>query len=543
MGARRVLARAGRLAQHGAMTMPDEPTELLTVAQMGEADRLAIVGGTSGLALMEAAGRAVAEAARAALASRGGGRVVVLCGPGNNGGDGFVAARLLREAGIETLVGLMYDRSGLKGDARAMAERWTGRTTSAALVDYSGVSLVVDAIFGAGLSRDVDGRARSVIERLDAWRRETGGFILAVDVPSGLDGDSGRVRGVAAGADETVTFFRLKPGHALLPGRALCGAVRLAEIGVPASVLAAIRPQTFRNAPALWRAAVRPPDWSDHKYARGHALVVSGPLHRTGAARLAARGALRGGAGLVTLASPREALAVNAAHLTAIMLAPCDGADDLAGLLADPRIGALVIGPGGGVGEGMRAMVLAALAGAPAGRGIVLDADALTSFADAPDALFAAVKASAATVVMTPHDGEFERLFNKQDEKAQAFSQDVSRLQRARAGAEASGAFMVLKGPDCVVAAPDGRAAILADAPAHLATAGSGDVLAGIIAARLVQARARGPDAAAFEAVCAGVWLHGAAGRACGPGLIAEDLPEALPGVFRALWGEAGPAR
>jgi hydroxyethylthiazole kinase-like uncharacterized protein yjeF len=524
------------------MTCVDhEPIELLDVAQMGEADRLAIAGGVGGLALMEAAGAALAQAALAALGACGGGRVVVLCGPGNNGGDGFVAARLLREAGAEVVAGLMYDRSGLKGDARAMAEKWSGRTTSAALVDYSGVSLVIDAIFGAGLSRDVDGRARSVIERLNGWRAETGGFVLAADVPSGLDGNTGRVRGVAVEADETMTFFRLKPGHLLLPGRALCGAVRRAEIGIPTAVLDEIRPQTFRNAPGLWSRFVRPPAASDHKYTRGHVLVVSGPMHRTGAARLAARGALRGGAGLVTLASPREALAVNAAQLTAIMLAPCDGAQELAGLLADPRMNALVVGPGAGVGEALREMVLAALAGAPAGRAIVLDADALTAFASAPERLFAAVRGSAAEVVLTPHDGEFSRLFKSEGEDSHVMSEDFSRLDRARAGARLSGALVLLKGGDSVVAAPDGRAAILSDAPPHLATAGSGDVLAGIIAgvlaARPAQARASG--AGAFEAVCAGAWLHGAAGRACGPGLIAEDLPEALPRVFRDLWGDA----
>jgi hydroxyethylthiazole kinase-like uncharacterized protein yjeF len=510
------------------------PLELLTIAQMGEADRLAVAGGVPSLALMEAAGAALAEAALAALGARGGGRVVVLCGPGNNGGDGFVAARLLREAGAEVVAGLMYDRSGLKGDALAMAQKWTGRGTSAALVDYTGVRVVIDAIFGAGLSRDVDGRARSVIERLNAWRAETGGYVLAADVPSGLDGDSGRVRGVAAQADETVAFFRLKPGHLLLPGRALCGVLRCADIGVPETALDAIRPQAFRNAPALWAAQVRPPAAADHKYARGHVLVAGGALHRTGAARLAARGALRGGAGLVTLASPREALAVNAAQLTAIMLAPCDGTAEWRGLLADPRIGALVMGPGGGVGAPLREMALAALADAPAGRGLVLDADALTSFAEAPEALFSAIRASAAEVVLTPHEGEFARLFKMKDENSHQFSQDVSRLERARAGAQASGALVLLKGGDSVVAAPDGRAAILADAPPFLASAGSGDVLAGLVAARLAQPH---EPRDAFAAVCAGAWLHGAAGRACGPGLIAEDLPEALPGVFRALWG------
>lgn len=520
------------------MSPEDPPIELLSTAQMAEADRLTIASGVPGLELMEAAGRAVADGALRMLAEQGEvhGSVLILCGPGNNGGDGFVAARLLREQGVAVIVGLLYDRAGLKGDALLAAQAWTGRVQSAALVSYEGVSLVIDALFGAGLTRDIDGRARVVIERLNAWRA-AGGRVLAVDTPSGVDGDTGAVRGVAVEADAAVTFFRLKPGHLLHPGRALCGRIELAQIGIADDALTAIAPQTFLNAPALWRGALPSPSVTGHKYDRGHVLVLSGPMHRTGAARLAARGALRGGAGLVTIASPREALAVNAAHLTAVMLAPVDGAAEYRALVADHRLNALVLGPGAGVGAPLRALVREALA-APGRRGVVLDADALTSFSGRWSELAAWIARSEASVVLTPHDGEFASLFKAQAEGVESSNQqpdvlipETDRLGRARIAAKLMGATVLLKGADTVVAHPDGRASIACDLPPWLATAGSGDVLAGIIAAHL----ARG--APAFEAASAAVWLHGAAARAFGPGLIARDLPEALPGVLKVLGG------
>jgi hydroxyethylthiazole kinase-like uncharacterized protein yjeF len=535
------LAQAIALPQHGGMIQPVEihSLELLTTREMAQADRLTIDAGTPGTILMEAAGAAVADCARAALLRTGGRRVFVACGPGNNGGDGFVAARILAREGFDVVVGALGDTASQKGDAAWAANAWTGQTSPIAQVDYAGASfggasVAIDALFGAGLTRDLDGPARDAVERLNAWRSTSGAHVIAVDVPSGLDGDSGQMRGLSVVADETVTFFRLKPGHLLLPGRALCGRIVCAQIGIDPGVLAKIAPRTFANEPDLWRAHLPAPRIEGHKYARGHALVLSGPLHRTGAARLAARGALRGGAGLVTLCSPREALAVNAAQLTAIMLAPCDGPQDLTVLLADRRLNALVLGPGGGIGEPMRALVLAALAAPGPRRSIILDADALTSFEGRLIELAEAIKASQAQVVLTPHDGEFARLFSNSANLPKVMSEDCaspSRLDRARAGARLSGAVMLLKGADSVVAHPDGRAAIHAQAPPWLATAGSGDVLAGLAAACLAQ------GAPAFEGVCAAVWLHGAAARAFGPGLIAEDLPEAMPGVWRALWG------
>lgn len=516
-----------------------EPIELLTVAEMSEADSRAIAAGAPGVDLMEAAGRAVADAVRRAHDRAGGGCIVILCGPGNNGGDGFVVARLLKEQGRYVALHLLGDVARLKGDAALMAQRWDGPVGAAANAGFDGATVVVDALFGAGLDRDLDGAALALVERANAWRASARGCVVAVDVPSGLDGNSGQIRGAAIRADVTVTFFRLKPGHLLLPGREICGRIERADIGIPASVLDGIRPLARRNAPPLWMASLPTPSADGHKYSRGHALILSGPAYRTGAARLAARGALRGGAGLVTIASPRDALAVNAAHLTAIMLAPCDGAGDLAGLLEDRRFNALVLGPAGGVGQKMRDCVAAALGSGRSGLGLVLDADALTSFAGAAASLANLIRDFPGETVLTPHDGEYARLFNNSglfsdsnSEPDDSVSEDLrsaSKLTRARAAARLIGAVVLLKGADTVVAHPDGRASIAHDLPPWLATAGSGDVLAGLIAANL----ARG--AAAFEAASAAVWMHGAAARAFGPGLIAEDIPERMPEVLRAL--------
>jgi len=511
--------------------------ELLTTSEMAEADRLSIGAGVSGMALMERAGAAVADcAAGLALEGRS---VVILCGPGNNGGDGFIAARLLRERGLGVKVHLLGDASRLRGDAAEAARRWAGPVEPCSAVDLEAAGLVVDGLFGAGLARDLEGEARALVERVNLWSGESGRPVVAIDVPSGLDGDTGAVRGAAIVASATVTFFRFKPGHLLLPGRTLCGEAHLADIGTPEAVLDAIRPKAFADAPELWRALLPIPGVGGHKYSRGHALVLSGGPWTTGAARLSARAALRMGAGLVTLASPREALGINAAHLTAVMLTPCDGAADLAAILRDPRKNALVMGPGAGVGKATMDLVLEALRSDPPDRALVLDADALTSFADDPRVLGAAIKRAGKAVLLTPHDGEFFRLFNSEGRLLESIIEACrggetpfhSKLERARTAARESGAALILKGPDTVIASPDGRAAISFDAPPWLATAGSGDVLAGFAGGLLAQGMPL------FEAACAAVWIHGACARALGPGLIAEDLAEAMPGVLRGLYG------
>ena len=501
---------------------------LLTTAEMAVADRASPMLGRSGAALMAAAGAAVArEAARLLLrAGAGCGRILVCCGPGNNGGDGYVAARHLAEAGFAVRIAALGDRARLGGDAAAAAAAWEGPVEAMAAADLGGVDLVIDALFGAGLSRDLDGPAAAAVARLDAWRQAQGRPLLAVDIPSGIDGTTGLVRGCALGADSTVTFFRLKPGHLLLPGRGHCGRLHLADIGLPSAVLEAIAPQTFVNRPPLWREHLPVPGRAGHKYSRGHAVVVSGPPAQTGAARLAATGALHAGAGLVTVASPAAALPIHAASLTAVMTRACDGPAELIDLLGDRRKNALVMGPGLGVtGAAARVReVLAAEAGASGPRrAFVFDADALTAFAGACDDLAAAIAAAGgAPVVLTPHAGEFTHLFGSDDRDG--------KLARTRRAAAAVGATVVLKGADTVVAAPDGRASIGCDAPPWLATAGSGDVLSGIVGGLLAQGML------VFEAASAAVWLHGAAAAAVGPGLIAEDLPPALRAVLARLY-------
>jgi ADP-dependent NAD(P)H-hydrate dehydratase / NAD(P)H-hydrate epimerase len=482
---------------------------LLTPQQMGEADRLTIAGGISGTALMDNAGHAVADAVSRRWPQQ---KALVLCGPGNNGGDGFVAARVLAERGWPVRLALLGAREKLKGDAAAGAARWTGPVEPLAPATVGDATLVIDAIFGAGLARPLDGVARDVIAAVEAARLP----VVAVDVPSGVDGASGAVLGIAPKAALTVTFFRRKPGHLLLPGRSHCGEILVAPIGIPDTVLDKIRPKIAANHPDWWRDDFPWPLPESHKYTRGHALVAGGAV-MTGAARLAARAAARLGSGLVTVAAPDPAFATYAAALTGIIVQPAGGLDAFRALLADLRRNAVLIGPGAGLGEETREKVLAILA---AEKRTVLDADALTSFADNAEVLFGAIRSPC---VLTPHEGEFARLY------ARVLDGSGSKLERACRAAQLSGAVMLLKGNDTVIAAPDGRAVINPGAPPELATAGSGDVLAGMVTGLLAQGMP------AFEAAAAAVWLHAETARRFGPGLIAEDLVEGLPAALRAL--------
>ena len=477
--------------------------EILTPAEMYRVDAAAGARGVPSLTLMENAGRAVAEEIVRRYGAR---KTLVLCGPGNNGGDGFVCARYLKQWGWPVRLALLGNRAALKGDAAAVAARWEGEVEIFSLTPRSPpqheepVGLIVDALFGAGLSRDFD-------PAIAEWMKSAGATIVAIDVPSGLDGGTGQVRGGCAGADVTVTFVRKKPGHVLMPGRGLCGETVVADIGIPESVLDGLGLDTFENALPVLPA----PKAEGHKYGRGHAVIVSGGPLNTGASRLAAQAALKVGAGLVTLAGSREALAVQAAHVTAVMLSDLALAD----LLADRRKTAMCIGPAAGVGAQTREKVEAAL---HSGLATVLDADALTSYAEDPETLFRLIAMGRARqVVMTPHEGEFARLFKDLSDLSQ------SKLERARRAAERSRAVIVLKGPDTVVAQPDGLAAINTNAPPSLATAGSGDVLAGLITGLLAQ------HMDAFWAACAAVWLHGdAANRHGAKGLTAETLLTSL---------------
>jgi hydroxyethylthiazole kinase-like uncharacterized protein yjeF len=488
--------------------------EILTVAEMYAADHAAARLGVKSLDLMENAGRSVSDAVIDRWTPR---PVVVLCGPGNNGGDGFAAARHLAEHGWPVRVALLGERGLLKGDADAMAKRWRGAIELLSPKVLDGAELAVDALFGAGLARPLEGAAKEIAAALN----ESPLPVAAVDVPSGLHGDLGRpldaVDGACVDADLTVTFFRKKPAHVLMPGRLRCGEVVVADIGIPGAVLDAINPQLFENGPTLWENDYPWPKPLAHKYGRGHAVVVSGPAHATGAARMAARAALRVGAGLVSVASPLEAVAVNASALTAIMVKPFSGAGGLAELLKDKRFNSVVVGPGCGVGASTRDLVAAVLASHAAA---VIDADALTSFCENPNELFALLREPS---VLTPHEGEFERVFPG------LLKRSPTRVEAVRTAAAAAKCTVLLKGPDTAIAARDGGVAICSNAPATLATAGSGDVLSGLIGGLLAQ----GFDS--YNAAAAATWLHGEAASRFGPGLIAEDLPELLPAVLAAL--------
>lgn len=496
--------------------MPDERagrgSEVLTVAQMYEADRLAMDAGVPGIELMEAAGRAVAE--RALEIAPADATVLILCGPGNNGGDGFVAARHLKATGRQVRLALLGGLERLSGDAAAAAKAWEGAVEALDPGGLSGVGLVVDALFGAGLNRALDGEPAALLEAV----AEAGIPVLAVDVPSGIAGDRGEpLGGLAFRAVATVTFFRKKPAHLLVPSRAFCGVVSRVDIGIPESVVDRIGVASFENGPPLWldRFPWRLRD--AHKYRAGHALICGGAT-MTGAAQLASRAALRSGAGLVTVACTADSLPVYALANASVITLPLAEPEDFAAALEDPRRNALLLGPGNGATAETRARALLALG---TSRAVVLDADALTVFEDGSAEFFAAIAAAEGETVLTPHDGEFARLFP---------DLEGSRLERARAAAQRCAATLVLKGPDSVVAAPDGRASINPAAPPWLATAGTGDVLAGMVTGLLAQGMP------AFEAASAAVWLHAAAAFRFGPGMISEDLPDALPDVLGELY-------
>jgi NAD(P)H-hydrate epimerase len=479
-------------------------TALLRVAQMVEADRATIAAGTPGVDLMHSAGAAVVREIVQRWSVR---PVVVLCGPGNNGGDGFVVAYGLAAAGWPVRIALQGSREQLVGDAKFHAARWSGPVETLAPAAVGDAELVVDALFGSGLSRALDRNAAQTLAAA-AQRRVP---LIAVDVPSGVMGDTGESLGAVAAAC-TVTFARKKPGHVLMPGRDLCGDIVVADIGTPPSVLAGIAADTWENDPSLWQGDLPRLEAGGNKFSRGHALLFGGyPM--TGAARMAARAAARAGAGLTSIAVAEVALPIYAGALTSIMVRPLSRPEDVAHLLADSRYTALLIGPGAGVNETTRTRALAMLA---TRRAVLLDADAISVFADRPAALSEAIKGPC---ILTPHEGEFARLFDATGDK----------LRRTRAAAQASGAIIVLKGTDTVIAAPDGRCVVNTNAPASLATAGSGDVLGGIMLGLMAQGMN------AFLAAAAGVWLHGAAAADFGPGLLAEDLADLLPGVFRRL--------
>ncbi|MCC0079913.1 MAG: NAD(P)H-hydrate dehydratase [Rhodobacter sp.] len=498
-------------------------TVLVTSAQMRAIERAAIESqAVTGAELMERAGAGVVAAVFEHWRDLDAGarRALVLCGPGNNGGDGYVIARLLARRGWQ--VGVLALGAPPTGDAGAMRARWSDPGTvqpldgATALAGMAVPDLVVDALFGTGLSRPLEGTAERALRAVSDWHAGPARRcrMVAVDLPSGVCADTGRLRGPALRGDLTVTFHCAKPGHLLDQGPAHCGVLRTVDIGLSGVPALATR---VVEAPDARPAALKA---GGHKYEHGHALVLTGGAGRTGAGRLAARAALRVGAGLVTLGAPAEAMAECAAQITAVMLTRIDAGADLAAVVRDPRINTLCLGPGLGVDRARAMLRTVRDEHAPYGGALVLDADALTALAPLRHPL-------PPLCVLTPHGGEFARLF------PDLAKTEVSKIEATRIAARRAGCIILNKGADTVIAAPDGRSALHAAVGARqvpwLATAGAGDVLAGLIAGLL----ARGLEP--FEATCAAAWLHVEAARLCGPGLIAEDLPEVLPQVLRGL--------
>jgi NAD(P)H-hydrate epimerase len=491
-----------------AWTLPGDARSahaLLNVASARAIDQAAIAAGTPDLELMERAGAATAAAIRDRWQPV---PTLVLAGSGNNGGDGFVVARLLAEAGWPVRVACARDLKALSGAAQAMAMRWTGPVTALEASRLDGAELVVDALFGTGLARPLDGEMRAVVEALNARAVP----VIAVDIPSGIETDSGAVLGAAVRADLTVTFFRRKPGLVLMPGAAHAGEVVVADLDVADTVYAKVPVSLFVNGPDLWRDAFPWPTAESHKYTRGHAVILGG-TEVTGAARLAAHAAQRIGAGLTSIAADPSVVPIYAAFRADLMVKPIQGADGFRDLLADKRLNAMLLGPGSGADERLTGAIAAALDSEAA---LALDADCFRILADRSNGL---VKRLNRRVIMTPHEGEFARVFGS----------PVPRLAAALKAARETGATVLLKGPDTVVAGPDGKAVINTGAPPDLATAGSGDVLSGLIVGLLAN---RLPP---ILAGIVGCWIHGRAASLFGPGLLAGDIPDLVPAVLRDL--------
>ena len=491
------------------------PVELLTPKEMGEADRLAVtLNGHDSFRLMERAGQAIVDIILNDY--RHCRKIAVLCGPGNNGGDGYMAAHILKSHGFEPAIfALGKPRAG--SDAEKAAALWGEKHLP--FDEFSSpqdFDVVIDALYGAGLDRPLEQTLQEKLKRLN----ESGVPVIAVDLPSGVFGQSGIIKGEAVKAAKTVTFFRLKPGHVCYPGRLQCGEIRLADIGIPEKVLETIKPERFINFPSLWLKNWPELDYDTYKYRRGHAVVFSGPQSSTGAARLAAHAAARSGAGLVTILAPEDALLVHEMHLTSIMLKKMGSDAEILDFLENRKVRSVVLGPAFGSLERAFSIVEAILSKSEIFT-LVLDADALTAIAKESQKIFALIKQSPVKVIMTPHEGEFQRVFSSISE-----SKDSSRIEKARKAAGESGAVVVYKGADTIIASPDGRLAVNVNGTPFLATAGSGDVLSGIIGGLGAQ------QMPIFEAACAGVFLHAQCAEHFGHGMIAEDIVSAIPLVL-----------
>ena len=492
--------------------MTDLQHAILTVSAMQKADAFAIAHGVSGPRLMQNAGEAAARAIKARWSPR---PAAVLCGPGNNGGDGWVVAQDLQRSGWPVTLYSLCDPGELTGDAAWAAQGWTDAVLPLSECRLDDHALIVDALFGAGLNRPLEGEAARLARNSQAFE----GVCVALDAPSGLSGDRAVADGPVFRADLTVTFHRFKPAHLLSPGRSMCGETQLCEIGIPEGWSKAASACAEVNDHDLWRIPSAEIELQAHKHSRGRLCVLAGGYGATGAARLAAKAAQIGGAGFVTVLCTQGALNEIASSSASLVPRAYDPEVDFAEALQQHRASAAVLGPGAGLGERLKTQVLAACGlGIP----LVLDADALSVFADEPDILFEALHAQC---VLTPHGGEFARLFPDLTETAF----QANKIERSREAARRSGAVVVFKGPDTVIAAPDGAVRVNVHASPRLATAGTGDVLAGLVGAFMAQGQA------AFDAASAAVYVHGDAGRRLGAGASVETVLDRLPEALDAI--------
>lgn len=497
-------------------SIPPSVFSILNAQQMRQAEQFAVQAGTPLIVLMERAGLAVAEQIMQRYNKC---PTIILCGPGNNGGDGFVAARHLAAKGWPVRILLFGKMEELTPEAKVAASRWRGAVITASVqvmesALQKGAQLIVDALYGIGLRRPIVGEAAALLQMINRSNIP----IVSVDIPSGLNADTGQVFGQSAVADLTICFFRKKLAHVLMPGRMLCGEILLMDIGVPEQALQTLTLQVCENHPDLWIGYYPQPQLNYNKYDRGHVLLLGG-VELTGASRLAALAAQRIGAGLVTVAAPLAVFLIYATSLTSVMVrALNDGgafAHSFQELLEDRRINVVLLGPGAGDSQQTRQSVTLALA---AGKRCVLDADALNVFEGDAESLKRIINPNC---IITPHEGEFERLFDRVIDPRQ------DKISRAKAAAAYLGCPVILKGADTIIASPEGLAVVNTNGPATLATAGTGDVLAGFVAGLMAQ------GVGVFPAGCIATWLHAAVAAEFGPCLVAEDIIAGLPNILK----------
>jgi len=499
------------------MTYPPQYKQhvLLNNEAMEQLDRDTISCGTLGIQLMEQAGSSAVEQICHHYSPI---PTLVLCGPGNNGGDGFVIARLLAQQGFNVQVAQALPKGHYQNDAAIMEQKYIGEAIAleecCKVIDDQQYQLVIDALFGTGLNRPIEGIYHTVLQKVSTLKAP----IVAIDIPSGINGNTGQVQGIAAPAMLTVTFAFKKLGHTLIPGRDYCGKIIVTDIGHPPNLLQDIRSDYIENHPELWQKYLPSPSNQSHKYNRGYTLIYGGPIACTGASRMASYAALRAGAGICSIACTPAALPIYAASVTAIMTKSYSSDAELNKMLDSNKLNALLIGPGAGVNDTTRRHTLMML---NTQLPCVLDADALTCFSDNPQILFNAIKQRNAATILTPHSGEFDRIFG--------ITTPEKRIESVMKAAMNSGAIIILKGADSIIGTPDGNVTINTHASFHLATAGAGDVLAGIIAGLLAT------NMPPYKAVQAAIWIHGECGIRCGKGLIAEDLIDVLPNILHSL--------